>query len=74
MDLLPRKTTVSTNVEQQTKKLAIIQQFRADFRMPSDTLMDTFTLVRNRLEKQDTRFCEAFLIEKRVEIAFRSSR
>ena len=53
--------------------LAIRQQFRADFRMTPDTFMDTFTLVRNRLEKQDTRFCEAFPIEKRVVIAFRSS-
>ena len=36
-------------------------------------LLDTFTLVRNRLEKPDTRFREAFLIEKKVVIAFRSS-
>ena len=41
--------------------------------MTSNTFMDTFTLVRNRLEKQDTRFREAFQIEKRVAIAFRSS-
>ena len=34
--------------------LAIRQQFRADFRMAPDTFMDTFSLVRNRLEKQDT--------------------
>ena len=53
--------------------LAIRQQFRADFRMTPDTFMDTFILVRNRLEKQDTRFREAFPIEKRVAIAFRSS-
>ena len=53
---------------------AIRQQFRADFRMTPDTFMDTFTLVRNRLEKQYTRFREAFPVEKRVAIAFRSSR
>ena len=41
--------------------------------MTPDTFMDTFTLVRNRLEKQDTRFREAFPTEKRVAIAFRSS-
>ena len=41
--------------------------------MTSNTFMDTFTLVRNRLEKQDTRFREAFQIEKRVAIDFRSS-
>ena len=38
--------------------------------MTPDTFMDTFTLVRNRLEKQDTRFREAFPTEKRVAIAF----
>ena len=53
--------------------LAIRQQFRADFRMTPGTFMDTFILVRNRLEKQDTRFREAFPTEKRVAIAFRSS-
>ena len=35
--------------------LAIRQQFRADFRMTPDTFVDTVTLVRNRLEKQDRR-------------------
>ena len=39
--------------------LAIRQRFRADFRMTSDTFMDIVTLVRNRLEKQDTRSREA---------------
>ena len=53
--------------------LAIRQQFRADFCMTPDTFMDTLTLVRNRLEKQNTRFREAFPIEKRVAIGFRSS-
>ena len=38
--------------------------------MTPDTFMDTFTLVRNSLEKQDTRFFEAFPTEKRVAIAF----
>ena len=38
--------------------------------MTPDTFMDTFTLVRNSLEKQDTRFREAFPTEKRVAIAF----
>ena len=52
---------------------AIRQQLRADFRMTPDTLMDTFTLVRNRLRKQGTRFREAFPVEKRVAIAFTSS-
>ena len=52
---------------------AIRQQFRADFRMTPDTFMDTFTLVRNILEKQDTKFREAFPTEKRVAIAFRIS-
>ena len=33
--------------------LAIRQQFRADFRMTLDTVMDIVTFVRNRLEKQD---------------------
>ena len=42
----------------------------ADFRITPDTFMDTFTLVRNSLEKQDTRFREAFPTEKRVAIAF----
>ena len=41
--------------------------------MTPDTFMDTFTLVRNRLEKQDAGFHEAFPIVKRVAIAFRSS-
>ena len=53
--------------------LAIRQQFRADFRMTPDTFMDTFTLVRNSLEKQDTRFREVFPTEKRVAVAFRIS-
>ena len=38
--------------------------------MTPDTFMDTFTLVRNSLEKQDTRFCEAFPTEKGVATAF----
>ena len=38
--------------------------------MTPDTFIDTFTLVRNSLEKQDTRFREAFPTEKRVAIAF----
>ena len=41
--------------------------------MTFDTFMDTFTLVRNSLEKQDTRFREAFPTEKKVAIAFRIS-
>ena len=41
--------------------------------MTPDKFMDVVTLVRNRLEKQDTRFREAVPIEKRVAIAFRSS-
>ena len=41
--------------------------------MTPDTFMDTFTLVRNRLERQDTQFREAFPIKKRIAIAFRSS-
>ena len=41
--------------------------------MTHDTFMNTFTLVRNSLEKQDTRFYEAFPTEKRVTIAFRIS-
>ena len=41
--------------------------------MTPDTFMDTFTLVRNRLEKQDTRFREVFPIEMRVAIVFRSN-
>ena len=49
--------------------LAIRQQFRADSRMTPDTFSDIVTLVRNRLEKQDTQFCEAVPIEKRVAIA-----
>ena len=53
--------------------LAIRQQFTVDFRMTPNTFMDTFSLVRNRLEKQDTRFREAFPIEKTVAIAFKSS-
>ena len=48
--------------------LAIRQQFREDFRMAPDTFSDIVTLVRNRLEKQDTRFREAVSIEKRVAI------
>ena len=38
--------------------------------MTPDTFMDTFTLVRKSLEKQDTQFREAFPTEKRVAIAF----
>ena len=53
--------------------IAIGQQFRADIRITPDTFMDTFTLVRKRLEKHDTRFREAFPVEKSVAIAFRSS-
>ena len=53
--------------------LAVRQQFRADFRMTPDTFMDTFTLVMNSLEKQDTRFSESFPIERREAIAFRIS-
>ena len=41
--------------------------------MIPDTFMDSFPLVRNSLEKQGTRFHEAFLIEKRVVSAFRIS-
>ena len=41
--------------------------------MTPDTFMDTFTLVRDSLEKQDSRFREAFPTEKRVAIAFRIS-
>ena len=41
--------------------------------MTFDTFIDTFTLVRNSLEKQDTQFREAFPTEKRVAIAFRIS-
>ena len=48
---------------------AIRQQFTADFRMIPDTFSDIVTLVRNRLEKQDTPFLEAVPIEKRVAIA-----
>ena len=53
--------------------IAIRQQVRADFCMTLDTFMDILALVRNRLEKQDTRFCKAVPIEKRVAIAFRIS-
>ena len=53
--------------------LAIRQQFRTYSRMTLDTFMGIVTLIRNRLEKQDTRFREAVPIEKRVAIAFRSS-
>ena len=53
--------------------LAIRQQFRTYSRMTRDTFMGIVTLIRNRLEKQDTRFREAVPIEKRVAIAFRSS-
>ena len=49
--------------------LAIKQQFRADFRMTLDIFMDIVILVRNKQEKQDTRFREAVPIEKRVAIA-----
>ena len=49
--------------------LAIKQQFRADFRMTLDIFMDIVTLVRNKQEKQDTRFREAVPIEKRVATA-----
>ena len=55
------------------KDFAIRQEFRADFCMAPDKFMNIFTLVRNSLEKQDTRFLEAVPIEKRVVIAFRSS-
>ena len=48
--------------------LAIRQQFREDFRVTPDTFSDIVTLVRNRLEEQDTRFREALSIEKRVAI------
>ena len=41
--------------------------------MTPDTFMGTFILVRNSLEKQNTRFREAFPPEKRVAIAFRFS-
>ena len=41
--------------------------------MTPNTFMDTFTLVRNSLEKGDTRFHEAFPTEKKVAIAFRIS-
>ena len=53
--------------------IAIRQQVGADFCMTLDTFMDIVTLVRNRLEKQDTRFCKAVPIKKRVAIAFRIS-
>ena len=53
--------------------LAIRQQFRTYSRMTRDTFMGIVTLIRNRLEKQDTRFREAVPIEKRVAIAFRIS-
>ena len=49
--------------------LAIRQQFRADFQMTPNKFSDIVTLVRNRVEKQDTRFHEAIPIEKRVAIA-----
>ena len=32
--------------------------------MTPNTLMDTFTLVVNSLEKQDTQFCEAFQLKR----------
>ena len=41
--------------------------------MTPDTFMDTFTLVRDSLEKQGTQFCEAFSTEKRVAITFTES-
>ena len=41
--------------------------------MIPDTFMDTFTLVRNSLGKQDIRFRETFPTEKGVAIAFRIS-
>ena len=41
--------------------------------MKPDTFMDTFTLVRNSLERKYIRFREAFPTEKRVAIAFRIS-
>ena len=63
---------VSTYVKNRDD-LARRQQFRADFRMTPDKFMNVVTLVRNWLEKQDTRFREAVPIEKRVAIAFRSS-
>ena len=49
--------------------LAIRQQLRADFRMTPETFSNIVTLVRNRLEKQGTRFRKAVVIEKRVAIA-----
>ena len=49
--------------------LAIRQQLTADFRMTPDAFSNIVTLVRNRLEKQDTRFRKAVVIEKRVVIA-----
>ena len=56
-----------------THDLAVRQYFRADFRMTPDTFMDTFNLVKNSLEKQDTLFREAFPTGKRLVIAFRIS-
>ena len=53
--------------------IAIGHQFRPDIRITPETFMDTFTFVRKRLEKQDTRFREAFPIEKSVAIVLRSS-
>ena len=41
--------------------------------MTLNTFMDTFTLFRNSLEKQGTRFREVFPTEKRVAIVFRIS-
>ena len=41
--------------------------------MTPDTFMDSFTLVRNSLEKQDSQFRETLPPEKREAIAFRIS-
>ena len=50
--------------------LAVIQ---GRFSYDTQYIMDTFTLFRNSLEKQGTRFREAFPTEKRVAIVFRIS-
>ena len=68
MDLLPRRIMISTYAHNRND-LAIRQQLRADFRMTPDTFSNIVTLVRNRLEKQGTRFRKAVVIEKRVAIA-----
>ena len=41
--------------------------------MTPDTFVDTFTLVRNSLDKQATQLSEVFPTEKRAAIAFRIS-